>query len=156
MRIFARFLPTILVLMAVVVGGFSVYIASQRALSDLEGALLQAFVLLSGLAGSFLFGKQSAKEAAREIIKPHARSAFRRLMSLYESLSRVGSEIQHYRNLEGNGNSGITIAKLEAIVIEQLATADDALEDWRDIVPEDVKELREKLETRRNKRQKNE
>ena len=27
------------------------------------------------------------------------------------------------------------------IVIEQLAAADDALEDWRDIVPDDVKEL---------------
>ena len=35
----------------------------------------------------------------------------------------------------------MALARLEAIVIEQLATADDALEDWRDIVPEDVEEL---------------
>ena len=33
------------------------------------------------------------------------------------------------------------LAKLEAIVIEQLSSADDAIEDWRDIVPEEVKEL---------------
>lgn len=35
--------------------------------------------------------------------------------------------------------------KLESLVIEQIATANDALEDWRDIVPEDVEELRAKL-----------
>ncbi len=149
MRIFERLLPTILLFMTLIVAGFSVYTASQRALSNLEGALLQGFTLIFGLAGSFLFGKQSAKNAAREIIKPHARSAFRRLMSLYESLSRVGSEVQNYRNSGGDENGEINIAKLEAIVIEQLATADDALEDWRDIVPDDVEELRSKLETPR-------
>jgi hypothetical protein len=46
----------------------------------------------------------------------------------------------------------MALARLEAIVIEQLATADDALEDWRDIVPEDVKELRGRLVTPRDKR----
>ena len=35
--------------------------------------------------------------------------------------------------------------RLESIVIEQIDTVDDALEDWRDIVPEDVEELRAKL-----------
>ena len=35
----------------------------------------------------------------------------------------------------------MTLAKLDTIVTEQLAAADDALEDWRDIVPDDVKEL---------------
>ena len=33
------------------------------------------------------------------------------------------------------------IERLDAIVIEQLVTADDAIEDWRDIVPEDVAEV---------------
>ena len=36
-------------------------------------------------------------------------------------------------------------AKLEGIVVEQLTTASDALEDWRDIVPEDVEELYQRL-----------
>jgi hypothetical protein len=35
----------------------------------------------------------------------------------------------------------VTLAKLEAIVVEQLASADDAIEEWKDIVPEDVEEL---------------
>ena len=41
----------------------------------------------------------------------------------------------------------VVLAKLDAIVTEQLATADDALDDWNDIVPEDVAELKQKLQS---------
>jgi len=34
---------------------------------------------------------------------------------------------------------------LQAIVVEQIATAGDALDDWRDIVPEDVEEVERRL-----------
>lgn len=128
--------------------GLSIYVASQRDLTSLENTLLQVFSLALGLIGSFQFGKQSAREAAKDMIKPHARSAFRRLVSLYESLSRVGFEIEGSKQLN---SPEVTIAKLEAIVVEQLATADDALEDWNDIVPEEVAELKEKwLGSRKN------
>jgi hypothetical protein len=142
-----KWIPLLLMCVAFSVAGFSIYIATQRTLTNLENTLLQAFSLISGLIGSFYFGKQSAVDAARDIIKPHARSAFRRLISLYESLSRVGVEIGNSKNSQ---SESVTIAKMEAIVIEQLATADDALEDWRDIVPDDVEELRKKLTTRRD------
>ena len=145
-----RFTPLLLVLIAFVVMGFSVYVASKRELSDLENILLQSFALAFGLVGSYYFGKQSANDAAKEIIKPHARSAFRRLISLFESLSRVAIEIESSKNTDNPQSESVTLAKLEAIVIEQLATADDALEDWRDIVPDDVAELRDKLTTSRH------
>lgn len=145
MKILERWLPIILVIVALVVACFSVYIASQREFTQLENALLQSFSLLFGLVGSFLFGRQSMRDAATEIIKPHARSAFRRLISLYESLSRVALEIESSKNSKENNSEKIALAKLEAIVIEQLATADDALEDWRDIVPSEVAELRKRL-----------
>ena len=96
---------------------------------------------MAGLVGSFFFGRQSAREAARELIKPHARSAFRRLLSLYQSLSRVATTIESSQNFESPVENQVTLAKLEAIVVEQLASADDAIEDWKDIVPEDVKDL---------------
>ena len=142
-----QLLPIFLLISAFLMVGLSVYISSQRDLTSLENTLLQAFALGLGLIGSFIFGKQSAKEAARELIKPHARSAFRRLISLYESLSRVGYEIENYQGTNSNANEGHTMAKLEAIVIEQLATADDALEDWNDIVPDEVSELKSRLES---------
>lgn len=143
-----RWLPSLLILVAFIVAVLSVLIAAQRSLTALENSLLQAFSLAAGLIGSFCFGKQSATDAAKQIIKPHARSAFRRLISLYESLSRVVSQIENSKN--GQSES-ITIAKIEAMIVEQLTTADDALEDWRDIVPEEVEELRSKLTTRRER-----
>jgi hypothetical protein len=143
-----QWLPPLLITVALLVAGISVLIASERPLTSLENTLLQAFSLAFGIIGSFHFGRQSATDAAKQIIKPHARSAFRRLISLYESLSRVGAEIENSKN---NQDAAITIAKMEAIVVEQLATADDALEDWRDIVPEEVEELRSKLTTRRER-----
>jgi len=141
-----RWLPIFLLVSAFLIVGLSVYTSSQRNLTSLENTLLQIFALGLGLIGSFIFGKQSAKEAARELIKPHARSAFRRLISLYESLSRVGYEIEKHQSTNSNSSEGHTMAKLEAIVIEQLATADDALEDWNDIVPDEVSELKNRLE----------
>ena len=81
------------------------------------------------------------REAAKEIIKPHARSAFRRLLSLYQSLSRVATTIESSQNFESPVENQVTLAKLETIVVEQLASADDAIEEWKDIVPEDVEEL---------------
>lgn len=147
-----RWPSLLLMIVAFVVMGISAYIATQRHLSDLENILLQTFSLLFGLVGSYYFGKQSANDAAKEIIKPHARSAFRRLISLYESLHRVGVEIENSKNSNEPQSETLTLAKLESIVIEQLATADDALEDWRDIVPEEVAELTQRLTTSRYQR----
>ena len=149
MKNMERWIALALIMLALFVATISSCTATQRILTNLESVLLQSFSLIASLVGSFIFGKQSAREAARELIKPHARSAFRRLLSLYESLSRVGREIANSQTSEANNNEKITLARLEAIVIEQLATADDALEDWRDIVPEDVDEIRDRLKNNR-------
>lgn len=148
MKILERLTPFLLIVVSLIVAGLFAYVATERTFTNLESVILQSFALGAGLIGSFVFGRQSAREAAREIIKPHARSAFRRLLSLYQSLSRVGSTIEASQKSDSPEDHGITLAKLEAIVIEQLATADDALEDWRDIVPEDVEELRQRLITK--------
>lgn len=118
-----------------------VYTAAIRTLTSLENVLLQVISLSAGLAGSFIFGRRSAREAAREIIKPHARSAFRRVLSLYRSLARASATIKLSQAPESEEALQVTLARLDTIVTEQLAAADDALEDWRDIVPDDVKEL---------------
>ena len=135
------FAPSLLILISLVIALVFAYIATTRTLTDLETVLLQFFCLLVGTGFSFILGRQSARETAREIIKPHARSAFRRLLSLYHSLSRVAATIESSQNFESPVENQVTLAKLEAIVVEQLASADDAIEDWIDIVPEDVEDL---------------
>ena len=54
----------LLLLMSFTVSAFAVYIATQRTLTSLEGALLQGFALVAGLVSSFIFGRQSATDAA--------------------------------------------------------------------------------------------
>ena len=124
-----------------------VYIAASRKLSGLESVLLQIISLAIGVGVSFFVGRQSARKAAREIVKPHARSAFRRLLSLYENLHWTMNEVKSALRSGSAQQHQETLARVEAVVTAQLKTADDALEDWRDIVPEDVEELKQKLAT---------
>lgn len=80
-------------------------IAAARDLSGLESVLLQIISLVIGSSISFYIGRQSAQSAAREIIKPHARSAFRRLVSLYRSLQRAATTIEAAQRLEADENT---------------------------------------------------
>ena len=152
MKHFERFGPALLLLFSIGISIIIAYTATQRTLSGLESTLWQIFAFAGGLAGSFIFGRQSAREAAREVIKLHARSAFRRLLSLYHSLSRAATAIESGQISDSHENYQVALARLEEIVTEQLSTADDALEDWRDIVPEDVEELEQKRRSDNTKR----
>ena len=44
------------------------------------------------------------------------------------------------------------LVKVHEIAITQIGTADDAMADWEDIVPEDIKELRRALSSRQQRR----
>ena len=123
----------------------SVLLASTLNLSS--DVLLQVIFLSIGCGVSYLVGKQSVEKAAKEMIKPHARSAFRRLIFLYLTLRRAAAAIESAQHSESQENYQVILARLEEIVTAQLLTADDALEDWNDIVPEDVEELKQKLQS---------
>ena len=120
-----------------------VVIAATRDLSGLESVLLQIILLAIGSGISFFAGQQLVEKAA----KPHARSAFRHLISLYNGLSRAAKAIESSQSLKSDEDYQVLLARLREIVAHQLITADDALEDWRDIVSEDVKELKQDLQS---------
>ena len=150
MKNYKYIIPVSLILISIVILGLFNYVSTIRDLTYLELTISQILPLAVGLFGSYIFGQQSATKAGREIIKPYARSAFRRLLSLYMRISRVANIIAMSRNSE---DSHGTLGKIEAIVGEQLATADDALEDWRDIAPEEVDELSRKIQINRKENQ---
>jgi hypothetical protein len=137
---------SVLVVLSIVLAVLFVHIAATRPLTTLEGTLFQAISLLAGLAGSYLFGTQSAMRIARGMIKPHARSAFRRVLSLYKGLSRIGQQIERAKSAVSPEGQITPYDILEAMVEQQLLTVDDAVEDWRDLVPEEVEELQARLE----------
>lgn len=133
----------LLVILAIVVSAIFIVVATLRDLSALENTLLQVFSLGVGLIGSYILGQESAREAGREMMKPHARSAFRRLLSLTQSLSRLVQTMSSVRpETEENAQAAAIVDRLEGIVVEQIAQAADALEDWRDVLPEEFQAMK--------------
>lgn len=149
-----QLLGFVLVAAAITITVIFLYLSSgDRQLTSLENTLFQVLSLGLGLAGSYALG--SSRDAAKEIIKPYAKSAFRRLLSLYNSLSRVAEVIEKSRPTNENEQIDPAVLDvLDAIVTAQLDTADDALEDWRDIVSEEVEEVTSRMEAKRVERQK--
>ncbi len=133
----------VLIMISIGIALLFIISASKRELTDLENALFQVLSLGAGLLGSYILGKQSTRAAAIEMVKPHARSAFRRVMSLYMGLSRLAGIIENTKDSVSPHVDYLNI--YQAVVMEQIATADDAMEDWRDLVPEDVEELEKKI-----------
>ena len=117
------------------------YISTDRALTEIEAILFDILVLITGFGGSYILGRRASRASIRETIEPHARSAFRRLISLYRSISRVVATIE----TEELSDDASKLIVIRAIVVEQIATADDALADWHDVVPEAVEEMRTEL-----------
>ena len=108
-----------------------------RSMSPVENTLFQILISGTGLLGSYIFGRNSARAAALEVIKPHARAAFRRVLALYNSLYRLSDKIEE---LKDDGPDP-RLDLIQALVNEHIATGQDAVDDWRDIVPEEVAEI---------------
>lgn len=143
-------LGVIFVIIGVLIALAYIIIACFRDFSTLELILFQIFSLILSIAGSFLFGKQSAKKNAEEMIKPHARSAFRRVLGLHQSFYRMleaTDEMNFYKE-DVEKNKDMQIAVIKSILIEQTTIVTDAIEDWRDLIPEDLEELERKARER--------
>ena len=138
-----KYIVPVLICLGILALLILVYIAATRDLSGLESVLLQIILLAIGSGISLFAGHRLAQQAA----KLHARSAFRRLLSLYHGLSRAATTIESSQSSKSDDDYQALLARLEEIVAYQLMTADDALEDWNDIVPEDVAGLKQKLQS---------
>lgn len=131
--------------------GFAVFIsvifinkASGGKLTDLENILFQVITMGIGLIGSFLLGGATARETAMEIVRPHAKSAFRRVLSLYASLARLHKTMDNAKkSLDTYSEAVAAIERFQDIVTEQINTSGDTIEDWGDLVPDEVAKIKE-------------
>ena len=134
-----------LILLSVVALVFFGYIATTRNLTSLEAYCFQVFALVAGLIGSYLSGRLTARSIGRELFKPHARSAFRRVRALSTSMVRVRQVISN-----PHLSSETKLAVIAAVAEEQIVAANDALEDWKDVVPDLVNRPKAPEEQRGN------
>ena len=146
----------LLILGSVLLGAITVAVGTQENPSKLAVSLLQGITLVFGTIGSYILGREASREAAAdsrvaatENLRLPARSAFRRVKNLYGALGRQQSAIQGEINrlatlIEDDGrtvqfeHARASLSALEIMVIEQISTVDDALDDWRDLVPDEV------------------
>ena len=136
------FYPRVLAFVAILLASLFLIVSAHRNLTSLESALFQLLILASSFVGSYLMGRREARNIAHEMITAHARPAFRRLLSLYKSISRVSSVSSHYNDAEDDETK---LKIIQAIVDAQIDAADDALEDWKDLCPELVQEAKERI-----------
>ena len=131
------------------------WVAAQRQLTSLESLLLQLLVLLVGLGATMFTGYRSLRDAAEASTRRHARSAFRRVTALYAGYTRIGASINRQRELiaraaEADGRVLVehvdpSLDLLEAQLLEQFETLQDALDDWRDLAPDGVAGIEARL-----------
>lgn len=134
----------------------ALYSTSLEEGNRLVAAGLQASSLTLSIYASYRFAQNAAEESARALIRPHARSAFRRNLNLYGAVRRLIVEIdRQVDRLEGavddRGRVAFDDAKqglyiVRTMAVEQAYTADDVLEDWRDLVPDEVAEVEARVE----------
>lgn len=138
--------------------GMSVYTATVRDTTSLENTFLQFLGILAGAGFSWVIGDGGGQAKAEKEMRVRARPAFRRVVRLYQASGRLVSQIDEQRAaLHSNASSGkidirlvdAALTTLSVQVSEQIGTADDAMEDWRDLAPDEVAEL-EARATRRD------
>jgi hypothetical protein len=151
-----------LVAASIGLGILTVYVGTRKTPNTFATLLLQAITIVFSTYGAYVFAKASVEGAARALVTPHARSAFRRVRNIYEALGRLLDLIDRQSaNFEMTRRPGmpdtldyetvrLTMLMLESIVTEQINTVDDALEDWRDLVPDEVQQIEEQVRRRRS------
>lgn len=138
-----------LIALAVLLAVATVYVGTRKVPNALAAALLQAITLVFTIVGAYYFATASARVAAEEMVRPHVRSAFRRVQNLYAGLGRLLREIDSQLDFHvGDDKAMLSLQLIKSIVIEQASTADDALEDWRDLVPDEIQQLEQQAQKR--------
>lgn len=114
-----------------------------------ENGLYQFIFFSAGVGFSFFSGRQSARVAAADVLRPHAKAAMRRLTNLGAGIRGFGEALnaeRRYIETEAENNGGMVPAthvtqahEMLSIQIQaQIRTTTDAMEDWREFVPDEV------------------
>ena len=148
-----------LIIVAVILAAVNVYVGAGKPDNELAGAVLQGIALVFGVYGSYVLGKASAFDARDRITEARALSALRRMLNLYRALGRQRKSLsqQMFRldqlAQQQNPNGRVEIEHvrgsfmtLEAMVTEQINTAGDALEDWRELLPDEVARIEKQVQ----------
>lgn len=139
-----------LAVLFVVVLGLTVHVTTRKGATHLETGLWEFILFAVGVVASFYIGQRSVTKAAHEIVRPQARSALRRLVSLGKIIGTARAMLDEQGVAAAvaseNGDLGVAQVELAFKMIdltlenstEQVVAA---IEDWREFTPDIVNEL---------------
>lgn len=142
---------SILALLTVAFASVTVYVGTRTPPNVAATALLQGLTLVLSVLGPYIFARYADSSAATESLKTHARPAFRRTRNIYHALGRYDLQVQ--QSLERLESLAINVKDkpyvdyehvksvmlgLSYALTELVGTANDALQDWHDLVPDEV------------------
>lgn len=136
----------------VILLAITVQITSRDESTNLENGLLQFILFAAGVMFSFYSGRQTVRATTQEVLRPHGTKSVRRLLTLLAGIQTFSVVIDQERiAIEDAADPEANTVSLAAAthsfnVIQshipgEIRTVGDALEDWRDVVPEQVDEL---------------
>jgi hypothetical protein len=134
----------------------TVVVTGNEKASEFSKGLLQFIFFVAAALLAVDLGRQSLKEGASEVLDAHGRKAVRRIVRLGVAIGGITSAIDTQRQLM-RGRSGETgevavfevegtLDVLEHEVLAQLGIVEDAIEDWRDVVPSEVEAIEQHVE----------
>ncbi len=134
-----------LVVVSIVIGlafaGYMIWTTAQRELSPREAVLFQIIILgvslVGGLIGSYKFGQSAATD------KQYARSALRSVLVLFGGLQRLHDAVEQ---VAATDQAGDRLWPLLLQIESQMDLANSAINDWRDLIPEEFEDVGGNLE----------
>jgi hypothetical protein len=125
------------------------WLTSAKNNTSRENGLYQFIVLAVGVGFSFVIGRQSARAGAADVLRPYAKAAVRRLTNLAAGIQALGAtvdvESNYIQSQAEKSNGQVAIEQvthaydlLYMQIEAQIRTTTDAMEDWREFVPEAV------------------
>jgi hypothetical protein len=130
----------------------TIRVALQQSPNRSTVAMLQVVTLLLSIGTSIYAGRQSALKSAQELLRPHAKSAYRRTLSLSVLNRRFSQKLDEYdQRLDdlADPNTGaisathvhMSVDLFRVMAADLATTIGDALWDWKDILPEELEQL---------------
>ena len=134
-------LVVVSIAIALAFAGYMVWTTAERALSPREAVLFQIVImgvsLAGGLIGSYKFGQSAATN------KQYARSALRSVLVLFGGLQRLRDAVEQ---LAATDQAADHLWPLLLHIDSQMDLANSAINDWRDLIPEEFEDVGGNLE----------
>lgn len=139
----------------VILFALTVVVTANEHTSELSKGLLQFIFFVAASVLAIDLGRQSLTKATSDVLKHDGRKAVRRIVSLGNGIGSFSGAIETQQALmqaRGDLNGGKVdvfevegaFATLEAHVNAQLGIVQDAIEDWRDVVPAEVEAIEDR------------